>query len=102
MTTQHDLAEAFRRLTATLAEAEEQPGGPERARGVRSRLLAHLDDLRRTLEGRAEKCRYHRNQLAHRCGPCRSERIGRAHDDPPPPTPDHVRALEARRLGESL
>ena len=74
MTTQTELAESFRRLTAALADIEKQPDGTEPADGVRGRLAAHVDALIEGLRGtRPKHCQRHPGQLAHNCGPCRSE-----------------------------
>lgn len=75
-TTQAALAEAFRRLTAALADTEGREGGPQRAEGIRTRLVAHIDGHITELRGKPEACRVHVGWPAHNCGPCRSERIG--------------------------
>lgn len=76
MTNQPQLADAFRRLAATLADAENQPGGEARADGVRTRPVAHIDGIITGLAGKPAPCPEHPTYFAHNCGCCRSERIG--------------------------
>jgi hypothetical protein len=105
-TTQTQLAEAFKRLAAGLSWLEDQqPDGKERANGIRNRLADHLTHLADGMADKTRKCDQHPQALAHNCGLCRSERIGRTDydepaDQPMPPVPDEVRELEARMLGE--
>jgi hypothetical protein len=75
-TSQHQLADSFRHLTARLAQIDDTDA--PRAAGVRARLAAHMDQLTASLDGKTEPCRQHRGWPAHNCAPCRSERIGAA------------------------
>lgn len=106
-TTQTQLAEAFKRLTAGLSWLEGQPpDGKERANGIRSRLADHMSQLADGMADKVRKCDEHPQSLAYNCGLCRSERIGRAdwdepRDQPMPPVDDETKALEQRRIGES-
>lgn len=93
MTTAHDLTEAFHRAVAALAQAELQPGGPERIANIRRGLCVHLTQLADAVTGRDEKCRRqgHGEQPAHNCRCCASEAKGRADDETPwrpPITPE--------------
>jgi len=105
-TAQTQLAEAFKRLTAGLSWLEtQQPDGKERANGIRNRLADHLTQLADGMADKTRKCELHPQCLAHNCGLCRSERIGRADwdepvDQPMPPVPVEAKEIDARKLGE--
>lgn len=81
MTTQHELADAFRRLTSALAGVEEDAPGRERATGIRKRLAVYIDNILVSLAGGGQRCHAHPAMPAHNCGLCRSERIGWASYD---------------------
>lgn len=106
-TTQPQLAEAFRRLAAGLSWLEDQPpDGKDRANGIRARLADHMTQLADGLADKTRKCEKHAQALAHNCGLCRSERIGRADwdepvDQPMPTVPPEAQEIDARKLGES-
>ena len=106
-TTQTQLADAFKRLTAGLSWLEgQQPDGKDRANGIRARLADHMTQLADGMADKTRKCERHPQALAHNCGLCRSERIGRAHwdepaDQPMPPVDPDVTALEQRKIGEA-
>lgn len=101
-----DLVDAFDRLRSGLDWLDQQePDGRAKAAGIRSRLVEHMAALSDGIAGKTQRCPVHRNQLAHACAPCRSERIGRADwdlpsDQPMPPVPDEVREVDARIVGE--
>lgn len=103
-TTQTQLSEAFKRLTAGLSWLEDQqPDGKERANGIRNRLADQMTQLADGLADKTRKCELHPQSLAHNCGLCRSERIGRADYDPQelPPIDPEVKEIQDRMLGES-
>jgi hypothetical protein len=104
VTSANRLAEACRRLVAALAEHEERT--PDRVSGIRTRLVAHIDEIMASLAAPRTRCERHPDAWSDTCSACRSERIGRSPYDPLDPrrlpaTPEHVTHAEARRLGES-
>lgn len=101
MKAQDDLEAAWKRLGQALFVLDAAPApGPLRAQTVRVALTVHLNGLADNAEGRKARCELHPTELAHNCGPCRGEAIGRAHDDPLPETPPDARLIDARRVGE--
>lgn len=73
MTTKTQLAEAFARLTAGLAQLDTEAGEPRsRASKVRASLHVHLSALADEVEGKTAKCARHDRKS---CAECRSEEI---------------------------
>lgn len=107
MTTRTELAASFDRLEAGLDWLDNQPDGHDKAKAVRSRVAEYLNHTADGFAGRHVRCKLHPGEnLAHNCGPCRSERIGLDPDavyNPAalPETPAGVLEHEARKLGES-
>ncbi len=93
MTTKTQLAEAFARLTAGLAQLDAEPSdGKARARKVRSSLHEHLSALADEIEGKTAKCVPHERKS---CAVCRSEEIAA-----PQYRPNPIAAIDARVMGE--
>jgi hypothetical protein len=73
-TTQHDLADSFRRLTTRLAEVDDTD--PNRAAVIRARLAAYHTDLAHQLDEKVGRCERHPWSSSFNCTACRSEQLG--------------------------
>ena len=108
MKAQDDLIAGWVRLMAALTHLDGQPDpGPARARTIRETLTNYLAGLTANAEGKGTRCAKHPTEWAHACGPCRSEEIGRGHDDPAhkgqhlPEVSEDARKITDRILGET-